>query len=106
MSSWTGKTRTVRKKALSWLCERQDKMKLSARNKLLGTVKQIQRGAVNSIVQIELAATPTVTAVITNDAVDDLELVEGGQAVAVIKASNVLVGICQEGQGCGCQTGE
>ena len=81
-------------------------MKLSARNKSLGTVTQIQRGAVNSVVQIELEAPPTVTAVITNHSVDDLELAEGGQAVAVIKASSVMVGICQEGKGCGCQTGE
>lgn len=79
-------------------------MKLSARNKLLGTVKRIQPGSVNSVVEIELKSAPVITAVITNDAVADLELAEGGEAVAVIKASSVLVGICQDGKGCGCQT--
>ena len=29
---------------------------------------------------------------------------EGSDAVAIIKASNVMIGICQEGSGCGCQT--
>lgn len=78
-------------------------MKISARNKLKGTVQKISKGAVNSIVEIKLDAAPTITAVITNDAVADLELSEGGTACAVIKASNVLVGICQDGKGCGCQ---
>ena len=76
-------------------------MKISARNKLLGKVVGIERGAVNSLVKIELTATPVIQAVITNDAVDDLGLAVGEQACAVVKASSVLVGICNEGAGCG-----
>ncbi len=90
-------------------------MKISAQNKLMGKVVSIDKGAVNSIVKIELSANPVITAVITNNAVEDLELVEGGQACAVVKSSNVMVGICQDGKGkekesgeccsgsCGCQ---
>jgi molybdate transport system regulatory protein len=78
-------------------------VKISARNKLQGTVQKITKGSVNSAVEIQLHGSPTITAVITNDAVDDLELQVGGSACAVIKASSVLVGVCQEGQGCGCQ---
>ena len=78
-------------------------MKISARNKLQGTVQKITKGSVNSAVEIQLQGSPTITAVITNDAVADLELQVGGSACAVIKASSVLVGVCQEGQGCGCQ---
>jgi len=77
-------------------------MKISARNKLLGKVTKITRGSVNALVEIELSGTPTITAMITNDAVDDLELAEGGQACAVVKASSILVGVCQDGQRCGC----
>lgn len=78
-------------------------MKISARNKLLGTVKSIQAGSVNSVVEIQLTGSPTITAMITNDAVADLELNVGGAACAVVKASSVLVGVCQDGKGCGCQ---
>ena len=76
-------------------------MRISARNKLCGTVKSITDGAVNSQVVIELKGSPTVTAIITKAAVEELGLSEHADACAVIKASDVLVGICQEGQaGC------
>jgi molybdate transport system regulatory protein len=76
-------------------------MRISARNKLCGTVKSIQEGAVNSQVVIELKDIRTLTAVITKEAVTELGLAEGGDACAVIKASDVLVGVCQEGKtGC------
>jgi molybdopterin-binding protein len=79
-------------------------MKLSAQNKLLGTVTSISTGSVNSVVKLQLNSAPVVTAVITNEAVEELGLAEGGEATAVIKASNVMIGICQDGKGCGCQT--
>ena len=79
-------------------------MKLSAQNKLLGTVTSISTGSVNSVVKLQLKSAPVVTAVITNEAVEELGLAEGGEATAVIKASNVMIGICQDGKGCGCQT--
>lgn len=76
-------------------------MRLSAQNKLCGTVKSIAHGAVNSQVVIELKNTPKVTAIITKEAAEELGLTEGGDACVVIKASDVLVGICQEGKaGC------
>jgi molybdopterin-binding protein len=68
-------------------------MQISARNQLPGMVKQIQRGSVNSVVQIELSEPAILTAVITNNAVDELDLEPGGRAIAVIKASNVLIGV-------------
>ncbi|SMX35856.1 TOBE domain-containing protein [Maliponia aquimaris] len=67
-------------------------MKLSARNKLTGTVMGIERGAVNSTVQIDLGGAVIVTAMITNASVDDLGLAVGKTAHAIIKASDVMVG--------------
>lgn len=67
-------------------------MKLSARNKLTGTVMGIERGAVNSTVQIDLGGAVIVTAMITNASVDDLGLAIGKTAHAIIKASDVMVG--------------
>lgn len=68
-------------------------MKLSARNQLPGTVIAIERGAVNGIVTIEVAPGLVITSSITNAAIDELGLREGGRAIAVIKASSVMVGV-------------
>ena len=67
-------------------------MKLSARNVLPGTVIEIITGAVTSHVRIDLGGS-IVTAAITNDAVRDLGLAVGKPASAVIKASDVMVGV-------------
>ncbi len=73
-------------------------MRISARNKLCGTVKSITHGAVNSQVVIQLNDPPTVTAIVTKEAVEELGLSEGDEACAVVKASDVLLGICQQGK--------
>ncbi len=67
-------------------------MKISARNVLAGTVRNITTGAINSEVAIEIVGGAMVVAVITNDSVTRLGLVVGKPAYAVIKASDVLVG--------------
>lgn len=67
-------------------------MKLSARNKLTGTIVGLERGAVNATVQIDLGGAVIVTAMITNAAVDDLGLAIGKTAHAIIKSSDVMVG--------------
>ena len=67
-------------------------MKLSARNKLTGTVVGIEKGAVNATVQIDLGSAVIVTAMITNAAVEEMGLAVGKTAHAIIKASDVMVG--------------
>ena len=66
-------------------------MKLSARNVLKGRVVKVTRGATTAHVKIDVNGT-VVTASITNEAVDVLNLREGDQAYAVVKASDVMVG--------------
>jgi molybdopterin-binding protein len=68
-------------------------MKISARNKLHGTITDVTKGATTSHVQIDLGHGVTVTASITNEAVDELKLKKGEKAYAVIKATDVMVGI-------------
>ncbi|GHD18132.1 molybdopterin-binding protein [Tianweitania populi] len=68
-------------------------MKLSARNQLKGTVVDIVKGATTSHVKIDLGQGNIVTASITNEAVDELGLKAGTPAYAVIKASDVMVGV-------------
>ena len=68
-------------------------MKLSARNVLKGKVRKVTRGAVNSEVSIELAGGVMVVSIITNTSVDQLGLMDGKDAYAVIKASNVMIAV-------------
>jgi len=68
-------------------------MKISARNRLPGTVRQIQPGAVNAEVTLEIAPGIMIVSIITNAAVKDLGLTVGSRAFAVIKASSVMVGV-------------
>jgi len=68
-------------------------MQLSARNQLKGTVKKITEGAVNDEVVIEIAPGVEITSVITKQSAQSLGLKEGGAAYAVVKASNVMVGV-------------
>jgi molybdopterin-binding protein len=67
-------------------------MKISARNRLKGKVVEIQKGATTAHVRIDVNGT-VVTASITNQAVDELQLVVGQEAYAIIKASDVMVGV-------------
>ena len=68
-------------------------MKLSARNQIKGTIIAIEEGAVNAIVHIEVAGGLTITADITKASVENLGLKVGQEAYAVIKASDVMVGV-------------
>lgn len=67
-------------------------MKISARNVLKGKIVQIVKGATTSHVRIDIGGS-VVTSSITNEAVDDLKLAVGQSAYAVVKASDVMVGI-------------
>ena len=68
-------------------------MKISARNILKGKIVKIVHGAVNSEVTIELPGGSRLVSIITNSSVETLGLTEGKQAYAIIKASNVMVGV-------------
>lgn len=68
-------------------------MKLSARNILKGKIIKIVHGAVNSEVTIELPGGTHLVSIITNSSVENLDLTEGKQAYAIVKASNVMIGV-------------
>jgi len=67
-------------------------MQLSARNKLKGKIVAVKKGATTAHVTIDIGG-QIVTAAITNESVDELRLAAGQAAYAVIKASDVMVGI-------------
>lgn len=68
-------------------------IRLSARNCLNGKVLSVTDGAVNAEVVIELAGGTKVYSIVTREAVQELGLVPGASATAVIKASHVIVGV-------------
>ncbi len=68
-------------------------MRLSARNILKGTVKQVRPGAVNTEVVLELPGGAQVVSIITKESAESLGLAAGKTAYAIIKASNVMIGV-------------
>jgi molybdopterin-binding protein len=67
-------------------------MKISARNKLKGTIVDVKKGATTAHVRIDVAG-QIITAAITNESAEELKLAAGQNAYAVIKASDVMVGV-------------
>jgi molybdate transport system regulatory protein len=70
-----------------------DGTKLSARNVLPGEVASLLDGAVNSEVEITLAGGTVVVASITKESVNKLGLKVGDKVCAIVKASNVMIGV-------------
>ncbi len=68
-------------------------MKLSARNVLKGRVKKVTPGAINSEVIVELPGGTEVVSIITKESAEALQLAQGKEVYAVIKASNVMIAV-------------
>ena len=68
-------------------------IRISARNRLVGTIASITQGAVNCEVKIELAGSRTVVAIVTREGLKELGLRKGSPCVALVKASHVLIAV-------------
>jgi molybdopterin-binding protein len=68
-------------------------MKISARNQIPGKVVEVTKGATTAHVKINIAGGTIITASITNEAVDKLQLKTGSAATVIIKASDGMVGV-------------
>ncbi len=68
-------------------------MEISARNSLKGTVTKVVHGSVNSEITLEIAPGVELVSIITKSSAETLGLVEGKQAHAVIKSSDVIVAV-------------
>jgi molybdopterin-binding protein len=64
-----------------------------ARNKLKGKILDVKKGATTAHVRLEIAPGQIVTASITNEAVEELGLKAGGTAIAIVKASDVMIAV-------------
>jgi molybdate transport system regulatory protein len=67
-------------------------LKLSARNNFKGKVVAVEKGVITAKVKIEVKTPVTVTAVITKDAVEDLDIKVGDEVTAIVKSTEVMVG--------------
>lgn len=68
-------------------------MKTSARNMLKGKIKLVKPGVVNTEVVLELSGGPEIVSIITKESAERLGLAPGREAYAIIKASNVMIGV-------------
>ena len=66
-------------------------MQISARNQIAGVVELISNGTINAEVYIKLKSGYTIVSVITNTAVNNLDLKLGDEVVAIFKSSTVLL---------------
>jgi molybdopterin-binding protein len=66
-------------------------MKLSARNMLKGTVKEVELGTVNCVVKVDIGG-QVISSMITLDACRDLDIKVGSEVYAIIKSSSVILG--------------
>ena len=80
-------------------------MKLSARNQLKGTILKVDEGLITSKITLDLGNGNIISAIISKDAIADLDLKTGDVAFAVIKSTEVIIGIpceCKESK-CNCK---
>ena len=68
-------------------------MKLSARNLIKGTVKQLTVGAVSSEVVIEISPGVEIVSIISKSSAETLGVEVGKEVYAVIKSTDVMVAI-------------
>ncbi len=67
-------------------------LKLSAKNQFKGKIVEIEKGVITARVKIEVTMPVIVTSVITKDSVEELDLKEGEEVVAIVKSTEVLIG--------------
>lgn len=70
-------------------------VKLSARNQLRGTVKEVRTGSVNSEVVVTLDSGEELVAIVTCESEKKLGLAVGKKVTALIKASHIIVGVAE-----------
>ncbi len=66
-------------------------LKISARNRLKGTVQEVDKGIITAKVKIKIEAPAVITAIISKEAVEELDVKAGDTIEAVIKATEVMV---------------
>lgn len=66
-------------------------LKLSARNQLKGKVLAVEKGIITGKVKVEVKMPVTVTAVITKEAIEELDIKVGDEVTAIVKSTEILI---------------
>lgn len=66
-------------------------MKISARNLIKGTVESVDEGAIMTNIKIKIETPDTITAIITKEAVEELDIKKGENVIAIIKSTEVMI---------------
>lgn len=80
-------------KASNVMVVKGDCATITARNKLKGEIASIKDGVVNSDIEIKLSGGTIVTAIVTNDSKEELNLKVGDEVIALFKANSVILGV-------------
>jgi molybdate transport system regulatory protein len=67
-------------------------LKISARNRLKGKVVAVEKDRITGKVKIEVTAPAVITAVITKEAIEDLDIRVGDEVEAIVKSTEVMIG--------------
>ncbi|HLX10732.1 MAG TPA: TOBE domain-containing protein [Thermoanaerobaculia bacterium] len=67
-------------------------MQISARNQLRGKITAVRLGAVMAEVTVDVGGGNTLVSTITKSSAESMDLREGQEVVAVIKATEVMIG--------------
>ena len=68
-------------------------MEISARNQIKGKVKILKKGPVNTEVVVAIPGGDEIVSIITTQSAERMNLVEGKEVFAIMKASEVMIGI-------------
>ena len=66
-------------------------LKLSARNQFKGKVVAVEKGVITGKVKVEIKMPVTVTAVITKEAIEELDLKIGDEVTAIVKSTEIMI---------------
>jgi molybdopterin-binding protein len=70
-------------------------MKISAQNQIKGTLKSIEIGIITAKVTLDIGGGNEIVAIISKNAISELALVEGKEAFAIIKSTEVIIGTAE-----------
>lgn len=66
-------------------------MEISARNTLKGKVESVKKGEITASVKIKIESPGVITAIISKEAVEDMDIKGGDEVTAVMKSTEVMV---------------